>query len=148
MAIIEECLWCARQCVRYSTSATSCNPQISLVLTGWNRYPHLWQMRKLKLKKGKWFASICITDKWLNWDFIPNISLKHISISLYFWHYRAVHRSRNSLCDHSGLRLGVCLGYKFAFLLGLEFQFSWLEPWLPAVRGRTLTETAHPGQTP
>jgi len=148
MVIIKECLRRARQCVRYSTSTTSCNPQISLVLTGWNRYPYLWQMRKLELKGGKWFASICITDKWLNWDFIPNISLKHISISLYFWHYRAVPRSWNSLCGHSGLGLGVCLSCRFTVLLGLECQFSWLEPWHPAVRGHTLTETAHPGQAP
>lgn len=37
----------------------------------------LLQMRKLRLRKGKWLASIHITDKGLHWDSNPDISLKN-----------------------------------------------------------------------
>lgn len=89
----------------------------------------LLQMRKLKLRKGKWLASVCVTGKRFSWDFISDMSPKQISISPCFWSYEAAPRNWNSLCGHSGFGVGVCLSFWFTFLLGLkinlEFQLSW-----------------------
>ena len=138
MVVLKERLWCARQCERHSTSTASCNPQVSLVLTGWNRHAYLWQMRRLKLKRGKWFASICVTDKWLS----SVQSLSHVRLLATPW-TAARQASLSITISRRSLRLASIESMMPSSHLILGRPLLFLPPTPPSIRVFSSESTLH-----